>query len=316
MSLVFLLSSIGGDLAQSVARCLRDWYPDATLVGIDTNLEHAGSFLVDEVLKVEHAADENYLKSLELIIKSNNPHFFLPLNDLELSKLSGLKEYDLNILLGQTKIVWAGVRALEIFLNKTLTMKHLSSLGVNVPRVFTLEEKEQISFPVVIKPNEGSGSKSIYKCSSWEELNAASTFVKNPIIQEYIPGPESEYTAGVFAQSGRHVRTISFRRKLSANGATSWCETHYDPILEAICKKIAESIDLTGSINIQFRKNQGNYYVFEINPRFSSTVLIRSKLGFYDVIWSLEENIDFQIFDPKRIKHSEYAVYQSEVKLV
>ena len=32
--------------------------------------------------------------------------------------------------------------------------------------------------------------------------------------------------------------------------------------------------------------------IFEINPRFSSTVYMRHKLGFTDVIWSLKEFYD------------------------
>jgi|688.fasta_scaffold47419_5 carbamoyl-phosphate synthase large subunit len=314
MSLVFLLSGIGGDLAQSVARCLRDQYPDATLVGIDTNSEHAGSVFVDMVERVEHAKDKDYFTSLKSILRSTHPNFFFPLSDLELSELSSLTESELISLFGETQIVWSGARALSLFQSKNLTMEYLCKLGLNTPRVFNMD-KNQIKFPVVIKPNEGSGSKKIYICTSWDELSAASVFIENPIIQEYIPGPESEYTVGVFARLGKNVKTISFRRKLSANGRTSWCETYYDPNLDAICKKVAESIELTGSINIQLRKNQGEYYIFEINPRFSSTVLIRHKLGFRDVIWSIEETSQFEKFDPALIKYVAFAVYQSEVKL-
>jgi carbamoyl-phosphate synthase large subunit len=31
--------------------------------------------------------------------------------------------------------------------------------------------------------------------------------------------------------------------------------------------------------------------VFEINPRFSSTVVFRHKLGFTDLVWSLQEQV-------------------------
>ena len=314
MSLVILLSSIGGDLAQSVARCLRDQYPHATLVGIDTNSEHAGSIFVDVVERVEHAKSKDYFTSLRSILRSTHPDFFFPLNDLELSELSGLTESELISLFGETQIVWSGARALSLFQNKNLTMEYLSNLGLKTPRVFNMD-KNEIEYPVVIKPNEGSGSKNIYVCTSWDELSAASVFIQNPIIQEYIPGPDSEYTVGVFARLGKNVKTISFRRKLSANGRTSWCETYHDPNLDAICRKVAESIELTGSINIQFRKNHGEYYIFEVNPRFSSTVLIRYRLGFRDVVWSLEETNQFEEFNPALIKYAAFAVYQSELKL-
>ena len=54
--------------------------------------------------------------------------------------------------------------------------------------------------------------------------------------------------------------------------------------------QIAESLDLFGSINIQLRlvEKEGPM-VFEINPRFSSTVGMRHMIGFSDLIWSIEE---------------------------
>ena len=52
---------------------------------------------------------------------------------------------------------------------------------------------------------------------------------------------------------------------------------------------IAEGLDLRGSMNIQLRLTDKGPRVFEINPRFSSTVLMRHRIGFSDVLWALEE---------------------------
>ena len=42
-------------------------------------------------------------------------------------------------------------------------------------------------------------------------------------------------------------------------------------------------------MNIQFQLADEGPRVFEINPRFSSTVLMRHCIGFSDVLWTLEE---------------------------
>ena len=50
MSQVILLSAIGGDLAQSVARCLRDDIRECRLIGLDISSQNSGSLFVEKFL--------------------------------------------------------------------------------------------------------------------------------------------------------------------------------------------------------------------------------------------------------------------------
>ena len=52
---------------------------------------------------------------------------------------------------------------------------------------------------------------------------------------------------------------------------------------------VAHRLQLRGSINVQLRKTTRGPVIFEINPRFSSTVMFRHQLGFTDLLWSLQE---------------------------
>ena len=61
------------------------------------------------------------------------------------------------------------------------------------------------------------------------------------------------------------------------------------PEIEQLLNAVAMYLDLQGCINVQLRMRAGVPYVFEINPRFSSTVRFRHKLGFSDVIWSIQD---------------------------
>ena len=40
---------------------------------------------------------------------------------------------------------------------------------------------------------------------------------------------------------------------------------------------------------------------FEINPRFSSTVMFRNMLGFKDVMWCIEDQMDTEISDYENV---------------
>jgi carbamoyl-phosphate synthase large subunit len=314
MKKIFLLSSIGGDLSQSIVRCLRDEYPELSLVGTDTHSHHSGSLFVDEFIVTEPVSSPRYFDSLIKILNSLEPDFYFPLNEVELLKLSSLSPDELGSIFKSTKIIWSGADVLKKFLTKTSTMSFLNSINLQIPRTYSLGI-EDFSFPLVVKPNQGSGSKNFYICNDLQELEASLVFVKDPIIQEYIPGPDSEFTIGVFALGGKQVRSIAFRRRLSTGGGTSWCEHVIDPEIDEICVRIAQAVNLNGSLNIQLRKNSGKYFIFEINPRFSSTVHIRSQLGFKDVIWSINEEYDQSFTTENLATSSKFGVFTTGVRL-
>jgi carbamoyl-phosphate synthase large subunit len=314
MSQVILLSAIGGDLAQSVARCLRDDIKGCRLIGLDVSNQNSGSLFVEEFFIAQKPSSKTFISSLTEIIKVTKPDFYFPLNELELAKLASISVGELNIVLGSTKIVWAGAQVLNTFLSKKSTMAFLKNIGVTTPQSFELSSIESFRYPLIVKPNKSSGSKEIFICKNKQELDAALVFVGDPEIQEYIPDVEAEYTVGVFARNGDQIRSVCFRRKLSG-GHTSWCEYVYDAQVEDICTKIAKKIKLNGSLNVQFRKRDGKIYVFEINPRFSSTVHIRSQIGFKDVIWSIDENVDIEKFKPDQISYSKFGVFQTAARL-
>ena len=59
--------------------------------------------------------------------------------------------------------------------------------------------------------------------------------------------------------------------------------------------KISKLLKLKGSINIQLRVTNRGPVLFEINPRFSSTVGFRDKLGFKDLLWSMQLKLEEKV---------------------
>ena len=88
-----------------------------------------------------------------------------------------------------------------------------------------------------------------------------------------------------------HIEFIQFDRLL-VGGLTGWARVIKNKQVGNLLSVIAKGWNLEGSINVQLKITKKGPMIFEINPRFSSTVYMRHKLGFTDVIWSLKEFYD------------------------
>jgi carbamoyl-phosphate synthase large subunit len=88
---------------------------------------------------------------------------------------------------------------------------------------------------------------------------------------------------------------------------TSFATIVNEKVLNDYAIKIAKEFNLNGSINIQSRKVNNSFYIFEINPRFSSTVYIRNHFGFKDVLWWIKDTL--LLYQKKiKIKNSGSAI--------
>ena len=62
--------------------------------------------------------------------------------------------------------------------------------------------------------------------------------------------------------------------------------------LSAIANRTAQLINIVGPTNFQFRRASDEYYLIEINPRFSSAVSIRSAFGFNEPLMAVESFLE------------------------
>jgi carbamoyl-phosphate synthase large subunit len=108
------------------------------------------------------------------------------------------------------------------------------------------------------------------------------------IFQELLEPENKEVTCAVYRKKDGEVAVLQLLRKLTG-GLTGWAKVIYDHETSEMCKLIATGLDLSGSMNIQLRITDSGPRVFEINPRFSSTVLMRHRFGFSDLLWAIDE---------------------------
>ena len=184
-------------------------------------------------------------------------------------------------------VVMANRKALEIGLDKLKTAEMLKECGLPFPWTVDAEAGEPLEFPCILKAREGSGSKAVYIVQH-DTADFYRTKRAAHIWQELLEPAEQEYTCGLYGTRNGEVRSIIFRRKL-LGGLTGSGEVVEDEAIRQLLEFVAHRLQLRGSINVQLRKTTRGPVIFEINPRFSSTVMFRHQLGFTDLLWSLQE---------------------------
>ena len=286
-----LLTGAGGDIGVSLARVLREALPDVLLVGADCDSDAAGAEFVDRFFTLPRADDPGYLSALSNLIAAQSVGIVIPLAEAELARLA--HEGVLAGELAGSAIITANARAVRTGLDKAATALALKQAGIGVPQTGIVGEDEPGDFDCIIKPRSGQGSKGL-RHAKRTEFDALVPAHRGELWQRWLKDEMSEFTCGVARFSAMKTRSICLRRSLQG-GLTGKGEVVHDKALTQVCEQVAAALDLEGAINIQLRMDAGKPMIFEISPRFSSTVGFRHRLGFTDVIWSVQARLGLEI---------------------
>ena len=279
-----LITGIGGDIACGIAKILRKCNIAHTLIGSDIHDKHPGKFFVDKTIILEIADSKNYLTCLKNAIEEYSIDLLIPMSvaEIELFDKKDLKkEFD------NVSVILANKKSMEIGHDKFKTYSFLKSIGLLYPWTMLVSEGPPLTTPCIIKSRTGSGSKSINIVYE-DFVNFYSKTRFNDIWQELLLPENQEYTCGLYGLKNGDIRTIIFKRRL-LGGITAYGETIINKDIENTLFQVAKHLELRGSINVQLRLTKKGPVIFEINPRFSSTVVFRHLLGFKDLIWSIYE---------------------------
>lgn len=281
---VVLITGIGGDISQGVATILRECRKDLCLVGVDVHSQHGGKLFVDYYETVPSAVDPNYLSAIESIIRKYQVGIFIPMTEPE---LGALRPFFLPLFSGM-KWITSGDKMVTAGLDKFATIEAIKQLGLLVPWTIPVENGDPLGYPCILKNRYGSGSRTVFEIQNNEEANFYRKRYPNAVFQEMLEPSDREITCAVYRRSDGVVYSLLMLRRLTG-GFTGWAKIINNSEITLMCERIAIGLDLRGSMNVQLILTNQGPRVFEINPRFSSTVLMRHRLGFKDVLWSIEE---------------------------
>ncbi|GFK94842.1 hypothetical protein NNJEOMEG_02690 [Fundidesulfovibrio magnetotacticus] len=165
--------------------------------------------------------------------------------------------------------------------DKYLTYLFLRDHGLDPPATWLPEEADAVTYPAVVKPRTGTGSKGLRVVRSRAELDAALSVGQGLMIQEEVGSRETEYTCGVLVFGGEARSIICLRRTLrDGNTNAAWHDRATPPAVEDFVRRTALSLDPFGPANLQLRLDAaGRPRLFEINLRFSGSTAMRTQFG-------------------------------------
>jgi len=279
-----LVTGCGGDIGTGVGRIIKGLGMVGTLVGADVSTDNAGKFVFDACEILPPASSPKYLTQLEQLVKKYNAELVVPAADAEIRFFS---ESNFAGDISGAAVVMANSEALRVGADKLQTYEFLKSNALPYPWTCIVGEHTPLALPCIIKSRYGRGSKGVELV---EADHVAYLTKKRPadIWQEYLTPDDEEYTCGIYGCANGDIRTIIFKRRLGG-GLTVAGEVVENKDIDDVLRRVAQGLGLRGSINAQLRLTQKGAVIFEINPRFSSTVVFRHKLGFKDVLWAIEE---------------------------
>ena len=134
-------------------------------------------------------------------------------------------------------------------------------------------KKNNISFPVFVKPRTGSGSVGARKVLDCAELKQLCENNPSLIIQEYMDGLDLDADVYVDTISHKPVSIFTKRKIETKIGGASKTISFKDEKLFSFVKEIVSKFNFNGPIDIDFFYKDGEYYMSEINPRFGGAYL-------------------------------------------
>ncbi|GIQ71256.1 ATP-grasp domain-containing protein [Xylanibacillus composti] len=226
----------------------------------------------DKYFIVPTIDDNNYLETILQICSENEIKGVLSLIDPELSIIAKNRKSFLEI--GTIPIV-SEYEVTEMCFNKYSMYQYLVGSGFNTMKSFI--DKEQfileltngnINFPVFVKPIKGSASLNLNKASSLEEVDMLFERYNDLMIQELMKG--KEYGIDVYIDMfTREPVSMFAKEKLKMRaGETDKSRSIKDEELFNMIYRFVEKTGLIGPIDIDIFKQNGQYYISEINPRF------------------------------------------------
>lgn len=244
----------------------------------------------DESIVTPKIYDSDYIPFLLRYCKEKKISALISLFDIDLLILAANKEKFAEI---GTKVIVSDVDFVDICNDKWKTFMFLKSHCFNVPKtylhlidVYKDLRRNELNFPLIVKPRWGMGSISVYQADNENELKifyskikkeiqtsylkyeSANNIDESVIIQEKIIG--QEYGLDVMNDLEGEYKNTSVKKKIAMrSGETDCAITVEDADLKIIGKKIANISHHIGNLDIDvFKDKEKKIYILEMNARF------------------------------------------------
>jgi len=297
-----LVTALGGDLGQALVKSLRVGETDFEISGCDMDDSGLGRAFVSRFHSVPSASDAaHYVNAIEDLCRRAKNDVIVPASEAEIRVLAKVGQR----LPSGPAVVCQPWSWLQVYGDKLDCMRALEG---HLPLAAFADSSdpetvaklvEKVGFPLVVKPRHSSGSRGVRVVKTAEQLRTSIAQLPGSVVQEFIADHDGEFSVGIFA-CDHFTEVLAFRRELGPGGASWFAETSEDKAVLDYALDFAKASGLSGSANIQMRKNGSSVRLLEVNPRFSSLVAARAICGFRDAEWSIQTALGLPVSPPPK----------------
>lgn len=263
-------------LVQHFRRVLRSLEVRGSVIVTDVNPLSPAVHMADRACLVPLSTDSSYIDAIAGICEAQSIGLVVPTIDDELESFAAARPA---FEARGVRVAVSSERTTAICNDKFVTCAHLRSLGIAAARSWLRDAlPARPPLPLFVKPRYGRGSVRAFAVTNERELAFFSEYVPDPVMQEYLEGPE--FTIDLLCDfRGRPLSVVPRERVVIRAGVTDRGRTSADPRLIDLALACARAFDFAGAINIQCRVAKGRPVVFEINPRFSGGIPLTIAAG-------------------------------------
>jgi carbamoyl-phosphate synthase large subunit len=231
--------------------------------------------LADRAFRVPLATEPSYVDAIEEICRREQVRLLVPTIDDELEMFGNARD---RFEAAGIRVAVSPAATAAVCNDKYRTCMYLRARGIpaagswlpgNVPAVATL--------PMFVKPRFGRGGVGAFPARSAHELEFFVGYVEQPVVQEYLDGPE--FTIDMLCDGGAPLAIVPRERVVIRSGVMDRGRTVRNRTLMDLAASCAAVLEFQGAVNIQCRVVNGVPTVFEINPRFSGGIPLTIAAG-------------------------------------
>jgi carbamoyl-phosphate synthase large subunit len=263
-------------LVQAFRSALRSLGLPGSVIVSDVNPLSPAVHVADRAYRVPMATDPAYLAEILAICQAERIRLVVPTIDDELPMLGAAREQfrRLGIV-----VACSPEETATVCNDKYETCVRLLQAEVPAAQSYLPDMvPAQPRYPLFIKPRVGRGAVGAFPVRNERELEFFLSYVQNPILQEFLDGPE--FTIDVLCDfNGTPLSIVPRERVVIRAGVIDRGRTVNDPKLIALAEQACRALPFAGPVNIQCRMRGDEPVIFEINPRFSGGIPLTIQAG-------------------------------------
>lgn len=286
-----LVTGASGIVGYGILKTLRKSGRDFKLVGSTIHKSSVAPAFCDVLEIAPFTGGEQYYPWLIDVVKKHGIDIMIPGIEIDMHSWSANRELfraSVDSVLNVRSLVELCRDKWEFYLDLARRSETCIIPTFSSGRFDELADK--CGLPFLLKPKQGYGSKGIIKVNSQEVFQLHASRLGSELIAQPIIGSDhEEFSISCFGDGkGGFLNMFSLRRKLGPAGFTEWAEVVDDQSFFETVSRLCSYFLPLGPTNFQFRTQNGDLKLLEINPRISSATSIRAAFGYNEALMSVD----------------------------